>query len=119
MVKNFLLIGLGGAAGSMLRYGIQRFTNVPSFPYGTLLVNLTGCFLIGVLWGLFAKNNISTTLGLLLMTGFCGGFTTFSAFTLEGVQMMQDNRWFLLAGYISASVFGGLIATFFGYKLIN
>ena len=119
MVKNFLLIGLGGAAGSMLRYAVQRFTNLPGFPYGTLLVNLTGCFLIGLLWGLLSKNSISQSTGLLLMGGFCGGFTTFSAFTLEGVQMMQDSRWLLFAVYITASVFGGLVATFSGYKLIN
>lgn len=119
MLKNFLLIGLGGAAGSMLRYAVQRLANPPSFPYGTLLVNLCGCFLIGLLWGLLSKNSVSQGTGLLLMGGFCGGFTTFSAFTLEGVQMMQDSRWLLFAVYITASVFGGLVATFSGYKLIN
>jgi fluoride exporter len=119
MLKNFLLIGLGGAAGSMLRYGVQRLANLPSFPYGTFLVNLFGCFIIGLLWGLLSKNSMSQTVGLLLMGGFCGGFTTFSAFTLEGVQMMQDSRWLLFTVYVTASVFGGLIATFSGYKLIN
>lgn len=119
MVKSFLLIGLGGAAGSMLRYAIQRLANPPAFPYGTLLVNLSGCFIIGLLWGLLSKNSISQSTGLLLVGGFCGGFTTFSAFTLEGVKMMQDNRWLLFAFYITASVFGGLVATFSGYKLTN
>ena len=119
MVKNLLLVGFGGAVGSVLRYSMQRFINTASIPYGTLLVNLAGCFLIGLLWGLLSKNNISQTGSLLLMSGFCGGFTTFSAFTYEGVQMMQDHRWILLAVYISASVFGGLVATFTGYKLTN
>ena len=119
MVKNLLLVGFGGAVGSVLRYSMPRFINTASIPYGTLLVNLAGCFLIGLLWGLLNKNSISQSSGLLLMSGFCGGFTTFSAFTYEGVQMMQDNRWIMLAVYISASVFGGLVATFTGYKLTN
>jgi CrcB protein len=119
MIKQLLLVGLGGAAGSMLRYIVQRYTNGPGLPYGTLLVNLAGCFLIGLFWGLLSKNSITPITGILLMTGFCGGFTTFSAFTFEGLQMMQDNRWLLLAGYISASIIGGLFATFAGYKLTS
>jgi len=119
MIKNLLLVGLGGAAGSMLRFAVQRFANTTGFPYGTLVVNLAGCFLIGLLWGLLSRNFISQLTGVLLMSGFCGGFTTFSAFTFEGVQMMQDNRWLLLAGYIAASVFGCLIASFTGYKLTS
>jgi fluoride exporter len=119
MMKQILLVGLGGAAGSMLRYIIQRYTNVPGLPYGTLLVNLAGCFLIGLFWGLLSKNSITQANAVLLMSGFCGGFTTFSAFTYEGVQMMQDNRWLLLTSYIAASVVGGLFATFAGYKLTS
>ena len=119
MLKNFLLVGLGGAVGSMVRYGVQRIANVPGFPYGTLLVNLCGCFLIGLLWGLLSRKSMPQMTGLLLMSGFCGGFTTFSAFTYEGVQMMQDNRLLLLVAYTSASVIGGLLATFSGYKLTN
>ena len=117
MVKNFLLVGLGGAIGSMMRFGVQRIVNLPGLPYGTLLVNLCGCFLIGLLWGLLSRKTMSEMTGLLLMSGFCGGFTTFSAFTYEGVQMLQDNRFLLLAAYTSASVIGGLFATFSGYKL--
>lgn len=119
MIKNLLLVGFGGAAGSMLRFAVQRFANAPGFPYGTLLVNLAGCFLIGLLWGLLTRNFISQITGVLLMSGFCGGFTTFSAFTYEGVQMMQDNRWLLLAVYTAASVIGGLIASFTGFKLTS
>lgn len=120
MIKNFLLVGLGGAVGSMLRFAVQRLANTAGgFPFGTLLVNLAGCFFIGLLWGLLSRNLITQLTGLLLMTGFCGGFTTFSAFTYEGVQMMQDNRWLLLAGYTCASVFGGLLASFTGFKLTS
>ena len=119
MIKNLLLVGAGGAIGSILRFCVQRFVNTNTVPYGTLLVNIGGCFLIGLLWGLLSRNIISQATGLLLISGFCGGFTTFSAFTYEGVQMMNDNRWLLLCGYIAASVIGGLLATFTGYKLTN
>jgi CrcB protein len=117
MLKNLLFVGLGGAVGSMLRYTIQRFVNDPFFPYGTLLVNIAGCFFIGLLWGLLNKNTITQGTSLLLMSGFCGGFTTFSAFTQEGVQMINDNRWAMLCMYTGASVVGGLLASFTGYKL--
>ncbi|HEX6333289.1 MAG TPA: fluoride efflux transporter CrcB [Flavisolibacter sp.] len=115
MLTNFLLIGAGGAAGSILRYICQRNLNM-SFPYGTLLVNLAGCLLIGLLWGLFTRH-IDEPKRLLLVTGFCGGFTTFSTFTYEGVQMMMENRWILFIVYTLVSVAGGLAATYLGYKL--
>lgn len=117
MLNNILLVGLGGGIGSILRYLLQRTLNL-SFPYGTLLANITGCLLIGLLWGLFTKN-IDEQRRLLLVTGFCGGFTTFSSFTYEGVQMMMDNRWFSFAVYTALSVLLGLLATYFGYKLTN
>ena len=118
MINNILLVGLGGAVGSMLRYLCQRSLNAVSFPYGTLSVNILGCLIIGILWGLFTKH-IDERLRLLLVTGFCGGFTTFSSFTYEGVEMMMDNRWVNLAVYTSISVFAGLAATYFGYKLTS
>ena len=119
MIKNFLLVGLGGAVGSMLRFILQRLVNTATIPYGTLLVNIAGCFLIGLLWGLTTRNSITQTTGLLLISGFCGGFTTFSAFSYDSVQMMQENRWLLLGGYIAISVIGGLLATLSGYKLTH
>jgi CrcB protein len=117
MLNNILLVGIGGAVGSVLRYLCQRTWN-QGFPYGTLLVNIAGCFLIGLLWGAFGKQ-MDEQKKLLLITGFCGGFTTFSAFSQEGVQMMLDNRWLSFGLYILASVAGGLIATFFAYKLTS
>lgn len=109
-------VALGGAAGSMVRYGIQKAFN-SSFPLGTLLVNIIGCFLIGVLWATLKQPGEQKK--LLLMTGFCGGYTTFSAFTLEGVQMMMGGRWAIVFLYVIASVAGGLLATFLGYKIFN
>ena len=117
MMYNLLLVGIGGAAGSMLRYLCQRqFNN--SFPFGTLLVNLAGCFIIGLTMGLFAKGG-DVSRRLLIATGFCGGFTTFSAFTQEGIRMMMDNRWLTFALYLSASIVLGLAATYSGFKLTN
>jgi fluoride exporter len=115
MINNILLVGLGGGIGSILRYLCQRSWN-QAFPYGTLLVNIAGCILIGLLWGMFGKQ-IDEQRKLLLITGLCGGFTTFSAFSQEGIQMMMENRWLSFAVYILVSVTGGLLATFLAFKL--
>lgn len=121
MIKSFLIVGLGGGAGSMLRYAVQKiFTsqNVPAFPTGTLVVNISGCFLIGILWGIVSRSlTWNEEMKLLLMTGFCGGFTTFSAFTLEGIGLLKENKTALFIIYFSASVIGGLLATFIGIRI--
>lgn len=111
------VIAVGGAAGSVARYLVQKALNA-SFPVGTLTVNLIGCFLIGWLWASSIKG-LNEQARLFLMTGFCGGFTTFSAFGLEGVQMMLAGRWMYFSLYIIASVAGGLLATFLGYKIFS
>jgi CrcB protein len=117
MFTNLLLVAAGGAAGSVLRYLCQRSLNL-SFPYGTLVVNLLGCFLIGLLMGFFARHDDEQR-RLLLVTGICGGFTTFSSFAYEGVQMLNDQRWLSFVLYISISVAVGLLATYAGYKLTS
>lgn len=121
MIKTLLMVGLGGGAGSMLRYLCQRwiYNFYPHpFPWGTFLVNIVGCFLIGVFYSLSEKSNILTPeWRLLLTTGFCGGFTTFSAFTFEGIDLMKENRTGLLLAYIAASVLVGLLATYIGIRL--
>jgi len=123
MIKNFLIVGLGGAVGSMLRYGVQKIfqvQTVATFPTGTLLVNIAGCFLIGILWSLVSRSlTLNDEMKLLLMTGFCGGFTTFSAFTLEGIGLLKENRTVLFVIYLSASVLGGLLATFIGIRIVK
>ena len=123
MIKNFLIVGLGGAAGSMLRYGVQKIFPVQAtatFPTGTLLVNVAGCFLIGILWGMVSRSlTWNEEMKLLLMTGFCGGFTTFSAFTLEGIGLLKENRTALFIIYLTASVAGGLLATFVGIRIVK
>lgn len=119
MMRQLLLVAAGGAAGSVLRYICQRALSSPLFPYGTLAVNVAGCLLIGILFGLFQKASFSSNIYLLLVSGFCGGFTTFSAFTQESILMLTQQRWGLFLLYVLGSVTAGLLATFAGYKLIN
>lgn len=123
MIKNFLIVGLGGGAGSMLRYAVQKIFQAQSpaaFPTGTLLVNIAGCFLIGILWGMVSRSlTWNEEMKLLLMTGFCGGFTTFSAFTLEGIGLLKENKTTLFFIYLTASVLGGLLATFIGIRIVK
>src|SRR6187402_2675420 len=122
MIKNFLIVGVGGAVGSMLRYAVQKFLQTQTaaaFPTGTLLVNIAGCFLIGILWTIISRAlTWNEEMKLLLMTGFCGGFTTFSAFTLEGIGLLKESKTFLFVIYITASVAGGLLATFIGIRIV-
>ncbi len=121
MIKNILLVGLGGGLGSLARYLCQRwFAEVysHSFPWGTFAVNITGCFLIGVFWGMsFRSFDSNEYWKLFLMTGLCGGFTTFSAFTLEGIGLLKENKTGLFFSYVAASVLIGLVATYAGMKL--
>ena len=123
MIRNILLVGLGGGLGSMARYGCQRWFSLyypGSFPWGTFAVNIIGCFLIGIFWGLsFRSFESNENWKLFLMTGICGGYTTFSAFTLEGIGLIKEQKMALFFLYIAASVLLGLAATFAGMKLIR
>ena len=119
-MRGYILAGLGGAAGSMLRYGISLLLprlHPAAFPWSTLVVNLAGSLLIGLLAGSASRGGWMETTGwLLLTTGFCGGFTTFSSFALEGVQLLRGNALFAAVLYGSLSVAGGLLLCALGYK---
>ena len=121
MIKNILLVGLGGGLGSMARYLCQRwfaFHFSYSFPWASFAVNITGCFLIGLLWGLsFRSFDSNESWKLFLMTGLCGGFTTFSAFTLEGIGLIKEQKLLLFFAYAAGSVLLGLLATFIGMRI--
>jgi fluoride exporter len=116
-MMQVLTVAAGGAVGSVLRYVIQKWLNL-SFPFGTLAVNIIGCFFAGWLMAMFIKG-ISSQTYLFLMTGFCGGFTTFSAFGSESVQMLLTDRWAYFFLYVMISVAGGLLATFLAYKFFS
>ena len=114
MIKAFLAVGLGGAFGSMLRYGISLFFarwNPAGFPWATLLANLNGCFLIGLFMAYATKEpNWDSNMRLLAITGFCGGYTTFSTFAFENVQFIKSGQLGLALAYTLGSlVFGGLL----------
>ncbi|HUC81553.1 MAG TPA: fluoride efflux transporter CrcB [Flavisolibacter sp.] len=116
-MMNVLAVAAGGALGSVLRFAIQKWLNL-SFPFGTLAVNIIGCFFAGWLMAK-AANGLTETRALFLMTGFCGGFTTFSAFSVENIQLLLEGRWALPAFYIAVSVAGGLLAAYTGYKFFR
>lgn len=121
MIKEAFIIGAGGAVGSVLRYYSGQFIskNYPSqIPLGTLIVNLLGCLLIGILLGYFAKNQgLSNEWKLLLVTGFCGGYTTFSTFAAENITLIQNQQVSQAILYIGLSVLLGLAAVFFGIMI--
>jgi fluoride exporter len=109
----YLIIFLGGGAGSVCRYLLGRTVSgaSASFPVGTLAVNLIGCLLVG----LFARYGMNMQAASMqraaLIVGFCGGFTTFSAFSLETVSMIQGGRWGMAMAYVMTSVVGCLVGT--------
>ncbi len=121
MIKHVLLVGLGGGIGSMARYLCQRWFSLHyphTFPWGTFSVNMLGCFLIGLLWGVHYRSfDSNESWKLFLMAGVCGGFTTFSAFTLESIGLVKENKPFLFLAYVASSVILGLAATLIGMRL--
>jgi CrcB protein len=123
MIRNILLVGFGGGIGSIVRYLCQRWAMAiypHHFPWGTFAVNMIGCLLIGIFWGISFKTFESNeNWKLFLMVGLCGGFTTFSAFTLEGIGLIKEQRIALFFSYVAASVVLGLLATYIGMRLIR
>ena len=113
----YLLIALGGAGGSVLRYllggAIQRTTG-SGFPIGTMVVNVSGCFLIGILVRQFLNMQLSNDLRALLVVGFCGGFTTFSTFSAETLALIEGGEYARASVYVLMSVMLCLLATLAG-----
>lgn len=121
MIKQILLVGLGGGIGSILRFlssvlTAKYYSN--AFPISTFAVNIIGCFLIGLLVGALGQNvQTNQDLKFLFITGFCGGFTTFSAFAFENFTLIQNNNYWTLIAYIGLSVLTGLLAVWLGVTL--
>ncbi|RPG64191.1 MAG: fluoride efflux transporter CrcB [Flammeovirgaceae bacterium TMED290] len=123
-MKDFLLVGLGGMTGSIFRYSISKFftQTLISFPIGTLLVNLIGCFFAGIIFKLTSNHfndSFSNNLLNLLVIGFCGGFTTFSAFSIESITFFNQGKFLLLISYIMASTILGILFCGLGMLLIK
>jgi CrcB protein len=121
-MKIILAIGAGSFIGGISRYLLSTSVNakyISAFPIGTMLVNITGCLLIGVVYGFVDKGMMSSDWKLFLATGLLGGFTTFSAFSIETVGLLRVGQFGYAAAYVSASVIIGLLATVAGIFLVK
>ena len=120
---QLLLIAIFGAVGTLARYGLQGLVQLrvgSTFPYGTLLVNLTGCFFLGLI-GQFTMNRtvLPADWRLAITVGFFGGYTTFSSFGWETTKMLEDGEWLRATAYVGASVVAGLLLSVAGIRLAN
>lgn len=129
MLKNMLLVFAGGGIGSVARYLVSEWVKkmrslsvveTSSFPLGTFIVNVSGCLLIGLLMGYFKQKELDDSAWKFLLTiGFCGGFTTFSAFSAENIQLLQSGNNLTAFTYILLSVVLGLTASCIGLIIMK
>ena len=122
-MKNVLILGSGGFIGTVMRYAVQQLFNkyaAFAFPAGTFTVNISGCFAIGIFFGLAAKYSWMTTeWRLFLIAGICGGYTTFSTFSYEGIQLLKQGEYWYFFSYALLSVLLGMLATVAGLALMK
>ena len=120
-MRDLVYIFLGGGFGSLLRFMIssntQKLWKINDFPMGTFVVNITGCFLIGILSAYFLK--VDNSLKYLLITGLCGGYTTFSTFSAENFSLWQNGNYPILILYVFLSLIVGLLMVFLGFQLVK
>ena len=120
MIREILLVALGGAVGSAARYVVSRYvgeTVASVFPWPTFAVNIVGCLIIGLLSTLVSAGTLTPAMKLILITGFCGGFTTFSTFANENLSLMRTGDMLVAALYIGLSMICGIIAAYVGMKI--
>ena len=122
MMTEFISVVIGGAVGSGLRYLLSAAvpTSPDGFPWATFAVNIAGSFVLGILSGLAVKSDVLSRTSLLLLgTGLCGGFTTFSALSMEGIALMEAGHLWLAASYLGGSLVGGLAAAALGIGAVR
>ncbi len=117
MLKTILLVAAGGAVGAILRYLVSLIPFGTAFPFATFFTNLVGAFLIGMIAGLLADNVLSKDAGSFLKTGVCGGFTTFSTFSLEAYTLLNDGHPVLGGAYVVLSVGLAVVGVVLGLTL--
>ena len=120
-MKSLIYIFLGGGFGSIIRYLISKFVTIDknNFPWSTLLANFIGCFIIGSILGWCLNNKQYSDLYIFLALGFCGGLTTFSTFSIEGLTFLKSGEFLLFITYILTSIVGGLLFTALGYYIFK
>lgn len=123
MLKTILIVGTGGFLGSVSRYLtqilVERYLH-SSFPWGTFVANIAGCFIIGLVFALSERGNlISPEWRIFLTVGFCGGFTTFSSFAYNNLTMLSESNFFQLIGNVGLSLFFGITAVYVGIVLVR
>ena len=121
MLRNFLLVGLGGGIGAMLRFLISPVLfKSGAFPVYTMLINIIGSLCIGIIFAWSLKDeHFPEHLKFFLAAGLCGGFTTFSAFSLENLVLIRGGNYGMALIYILGSVVACLVAVFAGFKILN
>ena len=123
MLSTYLWIALGGALGSMARFWLAAFVATllgPQFPWGTILINIAGSFVIGFFAAFSGPSGrfvASFNVRAFVMVGICGGFTTFSAFSLQTLDLARESRWLQAGGNVALSVFACLVAVWAGHML--
>ena len=118
-MDKFLWVGLGGALGAILRYSISLLPLKSSFPFLTLITNVIGAFVIGIVVGLFEKHYLSSNINLFLKTGVCGGFTTFSTFSLETLTLLENGMIFMAIVYVFISIAGCIVGVYLGKMIVG
>lgn len=120
-LTNLLIVGAGSCLGGMARYVASRSVDAvchAAFPWGTLLVNIAGCFIIGLVYGFIDKGfQLSDTMRLFITVGFCGGFTTFSTFMHENYLLLTGSHLLTSVAYILASILAGFLMLYLAYHL--
>jgi CrcB protein len=124
-LKLYLVVLLGSAIGGLLRYAVSGLVGAQfgeTFPWGTVVVNISGSFVIGLFAGLAAPDGrflVSPAVRQFVMTGLCGGYTTFSSFSLQTVNLMSDGEWVRAGGNVAGSVVLCLFATWVGFAIAS
>lgn len=119
MLKDVLFVAAGGGLGAALRFSVYLIIKTNHFPLSTLLINIIGSFVLGMVMALgLRSSSLTPAFKLFLATGLCGGFTTFSAFSFENIILIEQGKFALMLMYILASIAGGITAAWCGYKLV-